>query len=163
LPRGEIGELRVKGYVTCGYYKDPERSAESRDSDGFFITGDLGLLDEGGHVRFRGRLKEMVKTNGINVAPIEIEEVLMAHPAVRLAYVVGLPDPTRDEILGAVIVPTQPDAVTPEALIAHCGRSLAAYKLPRRVRLVAESDLPLTTTGKIQKNRLAALFDVGEG
>jgi fatty-acyl-CoA synthase len=158
-PAGAIGELRVKGYVTCGYYKDPERSAASRDRDGFFMTGDLGLLDDDGYVRYRGRLKEMVKTNGINVAPIEIEEVLMAHPAVRLAFVVGLPDPVRDEVLAAVVVPTQPDAVTPEELAAHCRRSLAAYKLPRRFRLVAESDLPLTTTGKIQKNRIAALFE----
>ncbi|MEJ0071496.1 MAG: AMP-binding protein [Pseudomonadota bacterium] len=158
-PAGEVGEIRVKGYVTCGYYKDPERSAASLDADGFFISGDLGLLDADGYVRFRGRLKEMVKTNGINVAPIEIEEVLMAHPAVRLAFVVGLPDPLRDEVLAAVIVPTQPDGVTVEALAAHCRRSLAAYKLPRRFRLVAESDLPLTTTGKIQKNRIAALFD----
>jgi fatty-acyl-CoA synthase len=85
----------------------------------------------------------------------------MAHPAVRLAFVVGLPDPTRDEVLGAVIVPTQPDAVTADELVAHCARSLAAYKLPRHFRLVTESDLPLTTTGKIQKNRLAALFGDG--
>jgi fatty-acyl-CoA synthase len=158
LPAGQVGEIRVKGYATRGYYKDPERTAASFDRDGFFVTGDLGLLDADGAVRFRGRIKEMVKTGGINVAPIEVEEVLLAHPAVRLAFVVGVPDPVRDEVLGAAIVLHAAEAVTEAALIEHCRRALAAYKLPRRFRFVAESDLPLTVTGKIQKNRIAELF-----
>jgi fatty-acyl-CoA synthase len=158
LPAGQVGEIRVKGYVTCGYYKDPERTAASFDRDGFFMTGDLGLVDADGDVRFRGRIKEMVKTGGINVAPIEVEEVLMAHEAVRLAFVVGVPDPVRDEVLGAVVVPHRPDGVTAAELTEHCRRALAAYKLPRLFRFVAETDLPLTVTGKIQKNRLAELF-----
>jgi fatty-acyl-CoA synthase len=158
LPSGQVGEIRARGYVTCGYYKDPERTAASFDRDGFFMTGDLGLLDADGAVRFSGRIKEMVKTGGINVAPIEVEEVLMAHPAVRLAFVVGVPDPVRDEVLGAAIVLHAPDSVTEAALIEHCRSVLAAYKLPRRFRFVAESDLPLTVTGKIQKSRIAALF-----
>ncbi len=158
LPAGEVGEIRVKGYVTCGYYKDAERTAASFDRDGFFLTGDLGLIDDAGHVRFRGRIKEMVKTGGINVAPIEVEEVLMAHPAVRLAFVVGVADPVRDEVLGAIVVPHLPDGVTADELTRHCRQALAAYKLPRLFRFVAETDLPLTVTGKIQKNRLAELF-----
>ncbi len=154
----EVGEIRVKGYVTTGYYKDPERTAASFDQDGFFMTGDLGLIDAGGSVRFRGRIKEMVKTGGINVAPIEVEEVLLAHTAVRLAFVVGVPDAARDEVLGAVIIPHRPESVTAEELTQHCRRVLAAYKLPRLFRFVAETDLPLTVTGKIQKNRLFELF-----
>jgi fatty-acyl-CoA synthase len=158
LPVGAVGEIRVKGYVTCGYYKDPERTAASLDRDGFFMTGDLGLLDDDGDVRFRGRLKEMVKTGGINVAPIEVEEVLMAHEAVRLAFVVGVPDPVRDEVLGAVVVLRRAGGATEATLLEHCRRALAGYKLPRRFRFVAETDLPLTVTGKVQKNRLAELF-----
>jgi len=158
LPAGQVGEIRAKGYVTCGYYKDPERTAASFDRDGFFMTGDLGLLDDDGAVRFRGRIKEMVKTGGINVAPVEVEEVLMAHAAVRLAFVVGVPDKVRDEVLGAAIVLHAPNSVSEAALIEHCRRALAAYKLPRLFRFVAESDLPLTVTGKIQKNRIAELF-----
>jgi fatty-acyl-CoA synthase len=158
LPTGQVGEIRVKGYVTCGYYKDPERTAASFDRDGFFLTGDLGLLDDTGAVHFRGRLKEMVKTGGINVAPIEVEEVLMAHPAVRLAFVVGVPDPVRDELLAAAIVLHSGAAVDEAALLAHCRRALSDYKLPRRIIFVAETDLPLTVTGKIQKNRIAELF-----
>lgn len=157
-PTGQVGEIRVKGYVTCGYYKDPERTAASFDRDGFFLTGDLGLLDDTGAVQFRGRLKEMVKTGGINVAPIEVEEVLMAHPAVRLAFVVGVPDPVRDELLAAAIVLHTGAAVTEAELVAHCRRALADYKLPRRIIFVAETDLPLTVTGKIQKNRIGELF-----
>ena len=156
---GEVGEIRVKGYVTVGYYKDAERTAASFDADGFFLTGDLGLIDADGAVRFRGRIKEMVKTGGINVAPIEVEEILMAHPAVRLAFVVGVPDPVRDEVLGAAIVLHQPGSVDQATLLAHCRRALADYKLPRRLVFVAETDLPLTVTGKIQKNRIAELFE----
>jgi acyl-CoA synthetase (AMP-forming)/AMP-acid ligase II len=76
LPAGEVGEIRVKGYVTTGYYKDPERTREAFDEHGFFRTGDLRLLDAEGYLHFRGRIKEIVKTGGINVAPIEVEEVL---------------------------------------------------------------------------------------
>ncbi|OYV67948.1 MAG: hypothetical protein B7Z74_08995 [Deltaproteobacteria bacterium 21-66-5] len=100
----------------------------------------------------------MVKSGGINIAPAEVEEVLQAHPDVAQAYVVGLPDAARDEVLAAVIVPragTAPDAA---ALAAHCAAALAAYKRPRVWRVVAETALPLTITGKVQKNRLGELF-----
>jgi fatty-acyl-CoA synthase len=158
LPPGEVGEIRVKGYVTIGYYKDPERTAESFDADGYFRTGDLGWVDADGSLHFRGRLKEMIKTGGINVAPVEVEEVLMTHPGVQLAFVTGIPDPTRDEVLAAVIVPKPGVALSEEALCAFCRNALAAYKVPRLIRFAVERELPLTTTGKVQKNRLAARF-----
>lgn len=162
LPRGRIGEILVRGYVTIGYYNEPEINAASFD-DGWFLTGDLGLVDETGRLQFRGRLKEMVKTGGINVAPIEVEEWLMTHPAVDLACVVGVPDAVRDEVLGAVIVARDPDApgVDAEALQAHCRAGLAAYKVPRLFRFVRQRDLPLTTTGKLRKLDLARLFEAG--
>ena len=158
LPPGEVGEIRVKGYVTIGYYKDPERTAESFDEHGYFKTGDLGWVDADGCLHFRGRIKEMVKTGGINVAPVEVEEVLMTHPGVQLAFVTGVPDPARDEVLAAVIVPKPGATLSEEMLCAFCRKTLAAYKVPRLIRFAAEEELPLTTTGKVQKNRLAATF-----
>ena len=118
LPHGEVGEIRVKGYVTIGYFKDEVKTREASDADGFFMTGDLGYLDADGHLHFRGRTKEMIKTGGINVAPVEIEEILMTHPAVKLAYVVGVPDPQRDEVIAAVIVRRQDETVEELDLLA---------------------------------------------
>jgi len=158
LPPGEVGEIRVKGYVTTGYYKDPVRTAEAFDEHGYFRTGDLGAADPDGCLHFRGRIKEMVKTGGINVAPVEVEEVLMSHPGVHAAFVTGVPDPQRDEVLAAVIVPKPGATLSEEEVCTYCRKALAAYKVPRLVRFVAEHELPLTTTGKLQKNRLAATF-----
>jgi fatty-acyl-CoA synthase len=154
----EIGEIRVKGYVTIGYYKDADKNREAFDENGYFRTGDLGFLDRAGKLHFRGRTKEMIKTGGINVAPVEIEEILMAHPAVKLAYVVGVPDPQRDEVIAAVVVNRRGQAVSERDLLAHCRNALAAYKLPRLVKFVDEAALPLTVTGKLQKNRLGEFF-----
>ena len=153
-----MGEIRVKGYVTTGYYKDPAQTAAAFDDQGFFRTGDLGYLDADGYLHFRGRCKELVKTGGINVAPVEVEEILMSHAAVRLAFCTGIPDPVRDEVLAAVIVLEAGAAVDAAALEAHCRAALAQYKLPQRYRFVTEAELPLTTTGKLQKNRLAETF-----
>jgi fatty-acyl-CoA synthase len=158
LPPGEVGEVRVKGYVTTGYYKDPARTREAFDEHGFFRTGDLGMLDAEGYLHFRGRIKEMVKTGGINVAPIEVEEVLLAHPAVQAAFVTGVPDAVHDELLAAVIVPKRGASLSEREVTEHCRKSLAAYKVPRLIRFATEEDLPLTTTGKVQKNRLATTF-----
>lgn len=155
LAPGEVGEIAVRGYVTIGYYKDPERNAAAFDAEGFFLTGDSGYLDDDGRLRFRGRLKEMVKTGGINVAPVEVEEVLLSHPAVEQAYVVGLPDPRREEILAAFVVLREGHASPgPDDLRAHCRQALAAFKVPQQFRLVARADLPVTATGKVQKVRL---------
>ena len=159
LPAGEVGEIKVRGYVTCGYYRAEDKNRKAFDDGGWFLTGDLGYLDESGGLHFRGRLKEMIKTGGINVAPVEVEEVLMSHPAVEQAYVVGLPDAERDELVAAVVVPREdPGAVDEAALRAHCAGALAAYKRPRRYRLVAAGDLPLTTTGKVRKLGMKDLF-----
>jgi fatty-acyl-CoA synthase len=158
LPPGEVGEIRVKGYVTLGYYKDPARTLEAFDEQGYFKTGDLGCVDAEGLLYFRGRIKEMVKTGGINVAPIEVEEVLMSHPGVQAAFVTGVPDPVHDEVLAAVIVPKRGATLSEKELCDYCRRTLAVYKVPRLIRFAAEEELPLTTTGKLQKNRLASTF-----
>ena len=157
LPTGSVGEILVRGYVTCGYYKDPALDAQSFH-DSWFRTGDLGLLDADGFLHFRGRLKEMIKTGGINVSPAEVEAVLAEVPAVELAYVIGVADPERDQRVAAVIVVREGATATAAALIAHCAERLAAYKVPGAIRFVGAGDLPLTTTGKLQKARLGELF-----
>ena len=158
LAPGEVGEIRVKGYVTKGYYKNPEQTAFAFDEDGYFMTGDLGTVDEEGNLYFRGRLKELVKTGGINVSPAEIEAVLMSHPDIHLAVVAGVPHPSRDEVLGAVIIPKNGRCPSEQEVRDFCRKQLAAYKVPALIQFSTEAALPLTTTGKVQKNKIASTF-----
>ena len=158
LPVGEVGEILVRGYLTPGYYKDPEKNAAAFGADGFLITGDLGALGDDGRLRFRGRIKEMVKTGGINVAPLEVEEVLLGHPAVEQAYVVGLPDARKEEVLAAVVVLRDGHDAAPEALRAFCRKALATFKVPQEFRVMRRDELPVTATGKVQKFRLAEML-----
>jgi fatty-acyl-CoA synthase len=167
LPQGDVGEILIRGYMTPGYYKDPDTNAEAFDADGFFASGDLGLIDDEGRLRFRGRLKEMVKTGGINVAPVEVEEILSTHPAVEQVYVVGVPDRRKEEVLAAVVVLREGHDATVEDLRAFCRGSLAAFKVPQHVRLAGRAELPVTATGKVQKVRLretlASEIEAGPG
>jgi fatty-acyl-CoA synthase len=157
LPDEVVGEIRVKGPLFKSYFKEPEKTQASYDSEGYFCTGDLGMLDKQGRLYYKGRLKEMVKSGGINIAPIEVEEVLMRHPALKSAYVIGMPDPHLDEILVALLVAKEGQTVTHEALKAFCKKELAAYKVPAKFQWVNEQDLPLTSTGKLQKMMLNKL------
>jgi len=154
LPPDTVGELRVRGCVTPGYYRDPEQTRAAFDADGFFMTGDLGVLGGDGRVRFHGRLKEMIKTGGINVAPLEVEGVLLAHPAVKQAYVVGLPDRGKGEIAAAAVELHEGITTTVEALTAFCRERLASYKVPARIVFRKAEEFPRTATGKVQKPRL---------
>jgi fatty-acyl-CoA synthase len=154
LPPGEVGEFRVKGHLTPGYYRDPEQTRAAFDADGFFVTGDLGLVGDDGRVRFRGRLKELIKTSGANVAPLEVEAILLAHPAVKQAYVVGVRDRDRGEV-GVAAVELNPGATaTAEALTAFCRERLASYKVPARIVFRTAEEFPRTATGKVQKPKL---------
>jgi fatty-acyl-CoA synthase len=154
LPRGEAGEITIRGYLTPGYYKSPELNAAAFDAEGFFLSGDLGLIDTDGRLTFRGRIKEMVKTGGINVSPVEVEDVLSAHPAVEQVYVVGVPDARREEALAAVVVLKDGVEASADELRRFCREKLAAFKVPQHFRLTTRADLPLTATGKVQKFRL---------
>jgi len=158
LPAGEVGEVLVRGYLTPGYYKDADKNAAAFDPEGFLVTGDLGAIGDDGRLRFRGRIKEMVKTGGINVAPLEVEDVLLSHPDVEQAYVVGLPDPRKEEILAAVVVLHDGRKTAPETLRAFCKASLAAFKVPQEFRVMRRDELPVTATGKVQKFRLAEML-----
>jgi fatty-acyl-CoA synthase len=158
LAQGEVGEVRLRGFVTPGYLKDPARTAEAIDAEGWFHTGDIALLDAEGNLHFRGRIKEMIKTGGINVSPVEVEALLLSHPAVHQAVVVGVPDAAREEIVAALVVPKPGAAVTAEALIRHCRDAAAAYKVPRLVEIVAAGEVPLTDTGKVSKRMVQERF-----
>ncbi len=158
LPAGEAGEIRVKGPLFTAYYKEPEKTRAAYDENGFFHTGDLGMLDTEGRLYYRGRLKEMVKSGGINIAPIEVEEVLMRHPEVRTAYVIGVPHAELDEVLAAIVIPKDGKQPSADALTRFCKQELAAYKVPARFRFATDAELPLTTTGKVQKMQLHTLL-----
>ncbi|MFO1162216.1 MAG: AMP-binding protein [Reyranellaceae bacterium] len=151
LPQGEVGELAVSGRITPGYYRAPEANAEAFDSDGFFLTGDLGSIEADGRVRFRGRLKEMIKTGGVNVAPLEVEHVLMQHPDVVQAYVVGVPDKVKGEAVAAAVELRAGAAGDTAPLLAFCRERLASYKVPTRLVVRDASEFPRTATGKIHK------------
>ncbi len=151
LSPGEIGELAVRGYTTPGYFRAPELDAEVFDAGGWFLTGDLGSIEPDGRVRFRGRLKEMIKTGGVNVAPLEVEHVLLQHPDVVQAHVVGVPDRLKGEIVAAAVemrADARPDAA---AITAFCRERLASYKVPTRLAFRAAQEFPRTPTGKIHK------------
>lgn len=159
LEQGQVGEIRVGGRITPGYHDAPEKNAEAFDEEGYLKMGDLGRLDSEGRVQFRGRLKNMIKTGGINVSPVEVEERLLEHPAVDQAYVVGVPDAEKDELIAAAIVPETDESVTVDDIREHCS-SLAAYKRPDRVKFVDSRALPTTDTGKIKRNELGVtLFE----
>ena len=158
LAAGEVGEIRIKGPLFLAYYKDAEKTRASYDADGFFHTGDLGMLDTEGRLYYRGRLKEMVKSGGINIAPIEVEETLMRHPEVRTAYVIGVPHAELDEVLAAIVIPKDGKQPGADALTLFCKQELAAYKVPVRFRFATDAELPLTTTGKVQKMLLHTLL-----
>ena len=151
LPTGEAGELCVAGHVTPGYFREPELDAAAFDGEGYFHTGDLGLVGDDGRVRFRGRLKEMIKTGGINVAPLEVEGVLLQHPAVKQAYVVGIPDRDKDELVVAALELHEAAAADAGAIVAFCRERLASYKVPTRLVFRKAEEFPRTPTGKIHK------------
>ncbi|MEP6884552.1 MAG: class I adenylate-forming enzyme family protein [Gammaproteobacteria bacterium] len=149
---GEHGEVLVRGYSLLeGYHKDPEKTAQAIDRDGWFHTGDIGSVDEHGTIMFHGRYKDMLKVGGENVAAAEIEALLGRHPAVKLAQVVGIPDAKYAEV-PAAFVELKPGSSASEAeLMSFCKAEVAAFKVPRVVRFVDEWPM---SSSKIQKFRL---------
>jgi long-chain acyl-CoA synthetase len=152
VPAGQPGEVVIRGHnVMKGYYNKP-RETEEALRGGWFHTGDVAVRDEEGYFFIVDRLKDMIIRGGFNVYPREIEELLMTHPAVSLAAVVGVPDARHGEEIKAFVIP-QPGAQVAEAeLIAWCRERMADYKYPRQVEFRAE--LPMTATGKILKREL---------
>lgn len=153
LPHDEPGLIEVRGYIMRGYVgASASQTAEALTADGFFRTGDMGLLTETGDVRFIGRTTEMIKKGGINISPSEVEDVLMRHPAVAQAGVVGVPDPQQGERLAAFVVPKPGAAPSREELAAHCRALASRYKVPDFIEL--RDALPVTVTGKLLRREL---------
>lgn len=155
LPRGETGEIRVRGQgLMRGYLDDPVATAEAIDADGWLHTGDIGTMDADGYVRITDRMKDMYISGGFNVYPAEVEKLLANHPAIAAVAVVGAPDARLGEV-GRAFVMLRPGASANEAeLMAWSRDNMANYKVPRRFAFVA--DLPRNASGKILKTELRA-------
>lgn len=152
LPDGEIGEIQVRGpNVFVGYWRNPQATAAAFDADGWFNTGDLGWRSADGYFTITGRARELIISGGYNIYPREVEEVLLEHPAVAEAAVIGLPDAEFGEQVVAVVALATPATGGLEAeLIDWCRARLASYKKPRKVVFV--SSLPRNALGKVQKH-----------
>lgn len=151
---GQTGEILVRGYcVMAGYYRDPEKTAQALDEEGWLHTGDLYRQDEWGGLVFNGRFKDMLKVGGENVAAFEVEAFLCSHPGVKLAEVVGRADPRLDEVPVAFVELQPASTVTEQELIAFCKGRIANYKIPREVYFVLPGTWPMSAT-KVNKNVL---------
>ena len=159
---GAQGEIELRGEsVMSGYYKAPELTARTLSPDGWLATGDLGYRDADGFYFITGRLKELIIKGGENIAPREIDEALLAHPAVLEAAAVGIPDALYgQDILACVVL--KPGARCDDAeLRAHCHAQLGRYKTPREFRLVAA--LPKGPSGKVQRLKLLEMRPAADG
>jgi acyl-CoA synthetase (AMP-forming)/AMP-acid ligase II len=135
-----------------GLYK-VERE-EAFDADGYYHTGDAGFFDAEGHLFFKGRLGEMIKTGGANVAPREIELLLASMPEVSAAHAVGIPDPARGENVALAVVLREGAKLDQASLHARLKQELSAYKLPRHYFFVSSAEIPMTDSGKLDRRRL---------
>jgi acyl-CoA synthetase (AMP-forming)/AMP-acid ligase II len=158
LPVGQKGELCVRGYsLMDGYYKK-ERS-EAFDKDGWFHTGDLCSLNEDGHLFFHGRQTEMLKSSGANVAPREVELVMMEYPAIREVAVVGVPDAKLGQKVVAFVVPADGAEIDEAALRAWLHEQLSSYKVPKQFVFMSPLDMPRTNSGKVHKPSLREMLE----
>ncbi|MEO3414441.1 malonyl-CoA synthase [Roseovarius sp. CAU 1744] len=153
LPQGEIGEIEVRGpNVFKGYWQMPEKTAAELRENGFFITGDLGRIDEDGYIHIVGRNKDLIISGGYNIYPKEIELVLDEQPGVLESAVVGVPHPDFGETVLGVVVPEPGSTPDLDAIMEAVRASLARFKHPRE--LIVLDELPRNTMGKVQKNIL---------
>jgi non-ribosomal peptide synthetase component E (peptide arylation enzyme) len=153
VPSGAEGEIAARGpSVHLGYYKNPAANAELFTADGWFRTGDLGVMDRSGNVRIVGRLKEMINRGGKKFFPREVEEILYTHPAVLHAAIVGVPDPRLGERNCLCVIPRSGKSVTLPEMVAYLRDGVATYKLPEELEIFDE--FPFTPTGKIQHHAL---------
>ena len=152
--REAVGELAVRGpNVMLGYHRAPSETARATTPDGYFLTGDLAVLDEEGFVQLIGRRKELIIRGGQNVTPREVEDVLRTHPAVEETCVVGIPNELLGELVCACVVPVEGAIVTGDELKEFCREQLVDYKVPDLVRFF--DGFPLTGSGKVKRRELA--------
>ena len=155
VPAGERGEVAVRGPSVVDQYLDNPAATAASFRDGWFRTGDVGTLSADGYLTLVGRVKELINRAGEKISPYEVEDVLLAHPAVAEAAAYPVPDEKYGEQVGVVVVLR--GEATPRELAAHCADRLAAFKRPARVTILAE--IPKGPTGKVQRRNLAALVD----
>lgn len=149
--------IELSGPNVCkGYWRNPEKTAESFRSDGYFITGDLGVIDDKGYLSIVGRGKDLVITGGLNVYPKEVETEIDALPGVVESAVIGLPHADFGEAVTAVVVCARSATLDEAAVIAALSSRLAKFKLPKRVLFL--EDLPRNTMGKVQKAKLRETY-----
>ena len=152
LPPREIGEIQVRSCAMEGYYHDAAATASMIDHDGWIHTGDLGWFDDAGYLSFAGRLKEMIKVGGENVSALELEEILLQHPDVRMAYVVSCPHAQMGEVPVSFVVPREGAELTGEQLDHYCRARLAGFKAPARHVLITADEMEFTGSGKCGKS-----------
>jgi fatty-acyl-CoA synthase len=153
LRQGELGLVLIRGHTTMGYLDNAVETAKAIDAEGFFDTGDLAFLDGDGRFHFHSRLKEVIKSGGINVSPVEVEQLIAGHPDVRDAYVVGVAHPVKGELVVAFV-----DAATRISggdVQAYVKERAASFKVPQHVFFRDEAGLPRLASGKVAKHRLA--------
>lgn len=152
VPLGQPGEICAKGpQVMSGYWNKPEETAKVMTADGFFRTGDIGVMDEKGYTKIVDRKKDMILVSGFNVYPNEIEEVIATHPGVLECAVIGIPDSKSGEAVKAFVVKKDPN-LTAEDVIKFCHEQLTGYKVPKHIEF--RTDLPKTNVGKILRRQL---------
>ncbi|MCW1887915.1 acyl--CoA ligase, partial [Luteolibacter flavescens] len=155
---GKSGEVCVRGAnVTSGYKGNPEAN-EAAFRFGWFHTGDIGVVDEEGYLRLVGRIKELINRGGEKISPIEVDSVLLGHPAIAQAVAFGVPDAKYGEEINCAVIPREGVSLGEEEVLAYCRRNLAAFKVPKKVYIADE--LPKTATGKIQRRIVAQHFVV---
>jgi long-chain acyl-CoA synthetase len=152
VPLGQPGEICARGpQVMAGYWNRPDETAKVMTADGYFRTGDIGVMDADGYTKIVDRKKDMILVSGFNVYPNEIEEVLASHPGVLECAVIGVPDARSGEAVKAFVVKKDPN-VTAEDIIKYAGTQLTNYKVPKQIEF--RSDLPKTNVGKILRRQL---------
>lgn len=157
LPDGEVGIIEIKGpNVFLGYWRMPEKTAQEFRADGYFITGDMGRIDEDGYVSIVGRSKDLIISGGFNVYPAEVEALLDELPGVAESAVIGVPHPDFGEAVVAVLAPKPGAELGQDAVQASLNDRLAKFKQPKKVHVLEA--LPRNTMGKIQKNVLRERF-----
>lgn len=156
LPVGQVGELCVKGPTLMNGYlgKAPE---ECFDAEGFYHVGDGGYVDAEGRFFWEGRLTDMIKTGGANVAPLEVDEAIVKFPGVKRSQTVGVPDDMLGEMVVSCIVPVDGTELAPDEIVAFIKRDLASFKLPKRILFFTDADYALTGNEKIQTGKLKEL------
>lgn len=151
---GTVGEICIRGYnIMKGYYDDPVKTKESIDENGWFKTGDVGMMDADGYTYFKTRAKELIIRGGVNIYPAEVESYIRTIPNVQDAYVFGVPDErSGEEVCAWIKLANADQKTTQETILEHCKGNIAYFKIPKYIKFV--NSFPINATGKVQKFKM---------